>query len=75
MRCLILGLAGLAVALGAAGVAPAQAEEFYQETKPMFENCADGSLDRVRKDGIVLGEFGDRAAFDPRPQDQGGERH
>jgi ABC-type amino acid transport substrate-binding protein len=56
MRCLLVGLAGLAATLGGPGFAPAQAEDFYQETQPQFENCADGSLDRVRKDGIVLGE-------------------
>ena len=76
MRSLTVGLAGLLTALvGTAASVPAQAEEFYQETQPMFENCADGSLDRVRKEGIVLGEFGDRAALDPRSQHQGGERH
>ena len=75
MRCLLVGLAGLAAVLGGVSIAPAQAEEFYQETKPMFENCADGSLDRVRKEGIVLGESGERAALDPRSQHQGGERH
>ena len=56
MRRLLVGLAGLAAALGGASLGPVQAEEFYQETQPHFENCADGSLDRVRNEGIVLGE-------------------
>ena len=56
MRRLLVGLAGLAAAAGALSVAPAQAEEFYQEMQPQFENCADGSLDRARENGITLGE-------------------
>jgi polar amino acid transport system substrate-binding protein len=56
MRYRIVGLAGLAAALSGGCVAPAQGEEFYQETQPMFENCADGSLDRARQNGITLGE-------------------
>ncbi len=77
MRRLIVGfagLAGLAGALGSAGIAPAQAEEFYQETQPMFENCADGSLDRVRKEGIVLGESGNapHSMLDPNTKEASG---
>jgi ABC-type amino acid transport substrate-binding protein len=56
MRGLIVGLAGLAAALGGVGAGPAQAQEFFHETQPQFENCDDGSLDRVREEGIVLGE-------------------
>ena len=58
MRSSIFALAGLGAALAAAGPAPAQETEFFQETTPMFEACADGSLDRARQDGITLGESG-----------------
>lgn len=37
---------------------PGHAQTYYQETKPQFEACADGSLDRVRKEGISLGQSG-----------------
>jgi ABC-type amino acid transport substrate-binding protein len=48
------------VALGIAGVflgTPAFAEdpEFFQESKPMFDNCGDPSLTKAQKDGITLG--------------------
>jgi ABC-type amino acid transport substrate-binding protein len=56
MRCLLVAFAALAAAVGGISRAPAQAEEFYQETQPQFENCADGSLDRARQNGITLGE-------------------
>ena len=74
MRCLLVGLAGLAAVLGGVSIAPAQAEEFYQETKPMFENCADGSLDRVRKEGIVLGEsaIAPHSILDPKTKEASG---
>ncbi len=55
MRSLALGmvcLAALAVARPAAAADP----KFFMETEPHFEKCDDGSLDRVRKEGIVLGE-------------------
>ncbi len=74
MRCLIVGLAGLVAVLGGAGVTVAQAEEFYQETQPQFENCADGSLDRVRKDGIVLGKssIAPHSLLDPKTKEASG---
>ena len=74
MRCLIVGLASLAAALGGARLAPVQAEEFYQETQPMFENCADGSLDRARQNGITLGEsaIAPHSILDPNTKEASG---
>jgi len=36
---------------------PARADEptFFSESKPMFDNCGDGSLAKAQKDGITLG--------------------
>jgi polar amino acid transport system substrate-binding protein len=57
MRSHAVGLVCLVTALAGASAASAQqGEKFFQETEPQFENCDDGSLDRVREDGIVLGE-------------------
>src|SRR5580692_3410818 len=46
-----------AVGLAASLAAPAfaQQSDYFFETKPMFDNCADGSLDRAIKNGITLG--------------------
>jgi hypothetical protein len=49
---------GFAVALLALPpAAPALAEEptFFSESKPMFDNCGDGSLGKAQKEGITLG--------------------
>src|SRR5947209_9727043 len=56
MRKLATGLFVVAVTL--AGIARAEEPKFFHETQPQFESCSDGSLDRVKKDGIVLGESG-----------------
>jgi ABC-type amino acid transport substrate-binding protein len=45
---------GLTAALAAAP-ALAQDPKFFFETQPLFDNCGDGSLARVQKDGITLG--------------------
>ena len=49
----------LALALGfVCGMGlPAVAQEptFFDESKPMFENCGDPSLSKAQKDGITLG--------------------
>jgi polar amino acid transport system substrate-binding protein len=49
----------LALALSLAGglVLPALAQEptFFNEAKPLFDNCGDGSLAKAQKDGITLG--------------------
>ena len=50
----------LALAIGltaafAAAPALAQDQKFFFETQPLFDNCGDGSLARVQKDGITLG--------------------
>jgi polar amino acid transport system substrate-binding protein len=36
---------------------PAQAEDatFFNESKPMFDNCGDGSLTKAQREGITLG--------------------
>jgi ABC-type amino acid transport substrate-binding protein len=36
---------------------PARADEptFFSESKPMFDNCGDGSLSKAQKDGVTLG--------------------
>jgi ABC-type amino acid transport substrate-binding protein len=51
--CLILalGLAGSLAALPALAADP----EFFNESKPMFENCGDASLAKAQKDGVTLG--------------------
>jgi polar amino acid transport system substrate-binding protein len=48
---LALGLAGSLVALPAVGADPT----FFNESKPMFDGCGDGSLAKAQKDGITLG--------------------
>jgi ABC-type amino acid transport substrate-binding protein len=74
MRGLIVGLAGLAAALGGTAAVPAQAEDYFQETQPQFEACADGSLDRVRAEGIVLGEsaIAPHSILDPNTKEASG---
>jgi ABC-type amino acid transport substrate-binding protein len=64
----------VAVAAGGAGVVPAQAEDYFQETQPQFEACADGSLDRVRAEGIVLGEsaIAPHSILDPNTKEASG---
>jgi polar amino acid transport system substrate-binding protein len=57
MRSLTVGLVCLAT-LAVARPASAQDRRFFQETQPQFEDCGDGSLDRVRREGIVLGQSG-----------------
>ncbi len=57
MRALALGIVCLA-ALAVGRPAAAADQKFFMETEPQFENCNDGSLDRVRKEGIVLGKSG-----------------
>ncbi|MGH6943290.1 MAG: substrate-binding periplasmic protein, partial [Geminicoccaceae bacterium] len=75
MRCSIVALA-LGVAMLAGGrTAPAQeAGKFFHETEPQFEDCADGSLDRVREEGIVLGESGiaPHSILDPNTKEASG---
>ena len=36
---------------------PAWADEptFFSKSKPMFDNCGDGSLAKAQKDGVTLG--------------------
>ncbi len=45
--------AGLAASLAVPALA--QQSDYFFETKPNFDNCADGSLDRAIKNGITLG--------------------
>jgi polar amino acid transport system substrate-binding protein len=45
----------LGFATGLALPAIAQEPTFFNEAKPMFENCGDGSLAKAQKDGITLG--------------------
>jgi len=47
----------LALSLACGLVLPALAQEptFFNESKPMFDNCGDGSLAKAQKDGITLG--------------------
>ena len=69
---------GFAVALLALPpAAPALAEEptFFSESKPMFDNCGDGSLGKAQKDGITLGFSQNSAGGLPRRKDQTGQRH
>jgi ABC-type amino acid transport substrate-binding protein len=49
---------GFAVSLSVFPIgSPARADEptFFSESKPMFDNCGEGSLARAQKDGISLG--------------------
>ncbi|HYB10166.1 MAG TPA: transporter substrate-binding domain-containing protein [Alphaproteobacteria bacterium] len=48
---LALGLAGSLIA----GAAVAADPTFFNESKPMFDNCGDGSLAKAQKDGVTLG--------------------
>ena len=72
MRRLATGLFVVAVTL--AGAARAQEAKFFHETQPQFENCNDGSLDRVKKDGIVLGEsaIAPHSILDPNTKEWSG---
>jgi polar amino acid transport system substrate-binding protein len=73
MRSLVAGLVCCAAA-AFAGPARAQEPKFFHETQPQFEACADGSLDRVRKDGIVLGMSGiaPHSILDPNTKEASG---
>ena len=54
----------------------AQADEptFFSESKPMFDNCGDGSLAKAQKDGITLGfsQNPPEAFLDEKTKDAGG---
>jgi ABC-type amino acid transport substrate-binding protein len=49
---LVIGLAGLAIAGPALAQAP---QEFFSESKPMFDNCGDPSYANAVKNGVTLG--------------------
>ena len=72
-----------AVAFGFAAVlsilplgCPAHADEptFFSESKPMFDNCGDGSLSKAQKDGISLGfsQNPPEAFLDEKTKEAGG---
>jgi polar amino acid transport system substrate-binding protein len=58
MRALATGLLCLAAAVAVTRASAAQEPKFFMETQPQLEACGDGSLARVKKDGIVLGQSG-----------------
>jgi polar amino acid transport system substrate-binding protein len=56
----VISIPRLALAVGfttalAATAALADEQTFFFETKPIFDNCGDGSLAKAQKDGITLG--------------------
>ena len=68
---------GLAVALPILPMGgPARADEptFFSESKPMFDNCGDGSLAKAQKDGITLGfsQNPPEAFLDEKTKEAGG---
>jgi polar amino acid transport system substrate-binding protein len=56
----VISISRVAIAIGftsvlAMGTALADEQTFFFETKPMFDNCGDGSLAKAQKEGITLG--------------------
>jgi polar amino acid transport system substrate-binding protein len=54
--------------------ARAQTSQYFFETKPMFDNCSDGSLSRAQKDGVTLGfsQNPPEAFLDEKTKEPGG---
>jgi polar amino acid transport system substrate-binding protein len=54
--------------------ARAQTSPYFFETKPMFDNCSDGSLSRAQKDGVTLGfsQNPPEAFLDEKTKEPGG---
>src|SRR5262249_21541577 len=54
--------------------ARAQTSQYFFETKPMFDNCIDGSLSLAQKDGITLGfsQNPPEAFLDEKTKEPGG---
>jgi polar amino acid transport system substrate-binding protein len=78
MACLarVLIFAALGMACFPLDRAKAQEPAFFNEAKPMFSDCGDGSYDRAVKDGITLGigvsppkVWQDQASNEPRGVD------
>jgi polar amino acid transport system substrate-binding protein len=51
----VFGFAGALLALPPPAPALAEEPTFFSESKPMFDNCGDGSLGKAQKEGITLG--------------------
>ncbi len=55
MRCRHVAVLAFAASVAALPAVAADEPSFYNELKPMFDNCGDGSLARAQKEGITLG--------------------
>jgi ABC-type amino acid transport substrate-binding protein len=75
----VITLTRLALAVGfttalAATAALADEQTFFFETKPIFDNCGDGSLAKAQKEGITLAlsENPPEAILDPKTKEASG---